>query len=445
MSPEDIDRIARSGLFDAAYYESCYREEIAPGDTPLDHFIARGDAEGFKPVPTFDPIVYRLLNPGVAAGRSLIHYLEHHASQPADLTVERALPSVRETKPFNPNAGLKFDLDAERDENASHARKFSDAVVTDVPTASGTFKLAAPAPDTLLRRLTLDRPFAFARLPHGIWDSLFMRKHYRERIAGAIARRDIAAAQIDTLASRFCDEIYPRRGVFAEHFLDEFLMDIAALPDDDRFLNAVAFKGYPTADERLFARSKTLAPMAARLDFFGKHLDPARPLYDAMVWKRWLISGALSVLPELVRDRPVILLGADRLHSLGVRWKLPHFLHVKIPPALSQTLRFGILDRCRAAVDEAVEIARARNTKRPVFILQGGSFAYWLIYRLFKINPDIFYIDLGQALHAWFWDIPDVELAPWGERYGRTIVENCNLGPYYEELGAHLPEGLTGG
>lgn len=443
MSSEDIDRIARSGLFDAAYYASCYREELAPGRKPLDHYIARGDAEGFKPNAVFDPIVYRILHPDVEAGRSLVRYLDDRGSDPLGLTVSQALPSVREKKPFNPNAGLKFDLEAEREENNLHARRFSDAVVADVPTASGTFKLMAPTPDAFFSRLIRDQPFALARLPHGFWDSLAMREHYRARIAGAVTDRDIAAAHIDTLANRLCDEVYPRRGVFAEHFLDEMLGDISHMPKDDRFLNAVAFKGYPTADERLFARSKSLAPMTGRLDFFGKHFDPSRPLYDAMVWKRWLVSGALSALPELVRDRPVILLGADRLNSLGTRWHLTHFLHVTIPAEGSYVFRFEILDRCREAIDEAVGIARARNTKHPVFILQGGSFACWLIHRLFRTNPDIFYIDLGQALHAWFWDIPEIELAPWGERYGRTIVENCNLGRYYEELGARLPAELT--
>ena len=86
---------------------------------------------------------------------------------------------------------------------------------------------------------------------------------------------------------------------------------------------------------------------------------------------------------------------------------------------------------------------RKHGTKRPVFLLQGSSFAYWMIKRLFEDHPDIFYLDLGLSLHVWFYDREDMPIMPERSLYGRTIVKNCELEDYYRNLGLMLTPELA--
>jgi hypothetical protein len=59
--------------------------------------------------------------------------------------------------------------------------------------------------------------------------------------------------------------------------------------------------------------------------------------------------------------------------------------------------------------------------------------------RLFATDPDIFYLDFGQALHPWFYDRRDIERMNWGRIYGPTIVRNCRLEGFYRRLGVADP------
>lgn len=71
--------IARSGLFDAAWYLDRHPDVAASGQDPLDHFLISGAGEGRPAGPDFDTRLYLAAHPGLAEGRgnALLHYLEH--------------------------------------------------------------------------------------------------------------------------------------------------------------------------------------------------------------------------------------------------------------------------------------------------------------------------------------------------------------------------------
>lgn len=71
--------LARSGLFDAAYYLATYPDIAAAGIEPFAHFFDHGFTEGRRPNPYFDPLWYLAQNPDVAAGglNPLFHYALH--------------------------------------------------------------------------------------------------------------------------------------------------------------------------------------------------------------------------------------------------------------------------------------------------------------------------------------------------------------------------------
>jgi hypothetical protein len=253
---------------------------------------------------------------------------------------------------------------------------------------------------------------------------------------------------LDRLALRHCDEILRGEQIYEENFLFELLRDLKRGRGDPRLLKSVAFKGYPTADNRLFEWSADAAlheTDTEKLAIFSRYYAPEETLYDATMWKRWVISGALDELPALARERPVVFLGADRVGDLDRRWRLPWYFPVETPATFGYAKRFKLLDACRGKLAEAKAVARQLGTKRPLVLLQGSSFAYWFIVRLFETDPDVFYLDLGQALHAWFFDCADIERMNWGRIFGPATVANPGMREYYRDLGFAEPQTLFKG
>lgn len=68
--------IRAAGAFDDRYYALYNPDVAAQGGDLLDHYLVRGEAEGRRPGPWFDPEWYRLQSPRVPAGGNLLaHYL----------------------------------------------------------------------------------------------------------------------------------------------------------------------------------------------------------------------------------------------------------------------------------------------------------------------------------------------------------------------------------
>jgi glycosyltransferase involved in cell wall biosynthesis len=81
-----IEALARSGLFDEAYYRQTY-PDLAHADIPLfDHFYEYGFREGRRPNAYFDPIWYMEQNPDVdwASNHPLVHYFLHGDAEGRD-------------------------------------------------------------------------------------------------------------------------------------------------------------------------------------------------------------------------------------------------------------------------------------------------------------------------------------------------------------------------
>ncbi len=439
MTPENVGRILEAGLFDAGYYLSTYREEIPSGMDAFEHFATIGLARGFKPTPRFDPLVYRILHPEVGLDDPVLHFLDQYGAGPAEFRLQDALRLVEKTPTFLPTKVFDIDLKSNNAACLAAAARLADARTIALEVAGRSYRLLVPPPEALFDRLRDDNPFAFARLSHGDWDAIYVYERYRGRVARAVAGLGFSDQQVSRLTMRLCDEFYPGEAVFAENVLPEMFADLRRHVPNDDLMIAVSFKGFPTADEQLFYRTLKLKPVdIARLRIFADFFDPAESLYDANLFKRWSIAGPIRHLPALARQRPVIFMGGERLASLGKRWSLPWLLHLCIPPHNSYPLRHDLLRAAREKIAEANDIARAHNTGRPLFLMQGSSFAYWFMVRLVREYPDIFYLDLGQSLHIWFYDREDIPFMAERELYGRTIVRNCELEDYYRNLGSIL-------
>jgi hypothetical protein len=290
------------------------------------------------------------------------------------------------------------------------------------------YTLRVPDHVELFERLRDGRPFAYARLPHGFWDTLWML-HVAEQAVGDDERtRALSAPERHALAERLCASVRKGKGNFAAGYIDEVLADIPAHADHPDFMRSVAFRA-PGKFENATAKALWPPPDEV-LRLFARHYRPDETLYDAMVWKRLLVAGPLKDLPDLCRGHPVVLVANQNFAQLGARWDLEDCTHVRIPPNHSQSQRWPLLDR----VSQALTAAAARGKRPPIFISQcGGSLAYWLVTRLFGRHPKVFYLDLGQALDGWFLDLIG-DKSPWPGTYARSIIANCELEPFYRRI-----------
>lgn len=421
------ERIIASGIFNEDFYRKTYGEHIENAQSPLDHFLDPGLANGFLPSPDFDPALYRLLTPACGDLNPVVHYLDKGGPAP---TIEEILPNFKSFAKHR-NAAKSPRLPEDAELNRKHSVKISQARILPLTVKGVDYQLLIPEPDFFLDRLQSDQPFAFARLPHGFWDALLLKEHIEDVLADDPRAKILSAPERSALAARIGMKLQPHHGAFAERFMDDVCAEISTHADNPDFFLSIAFNGFPTWDEQFFLRRHTEKMQEERLDLLAKTFTPEQRLYDARQWKRLLIAGDLRHLPEICSRRHVILVASDYFADLGNRWRLKEFSHICIPRALSQWHRWELLARLKDSIQRAKS---ASGQQPPVVLMQcGGSLAFWLISRLFSHDPEVFYLDLGQALNGWFFD-KEIELYVWTVIYARPVIENCGLAPYYRNL-----------
>ena len=429
-----VDRIRASGLFDTAYYRTTYGHWIPEGEDPLRHFLETGLDRGYLPSADFDPVLYKMLVPECGSDNPLLHCLASG--------VPFRPPPLRELFPDAAAAmSLKGNPREEPHVGRSHDYAAHAANAGELPfIADGhRYALKIPPPGTFLDRLRIDQPFAYVRLPHGFWDALWMLDVAEACIASDARGRDLVAMQRRALAIRLCGSLHATHGAFAPSFIDEVLADLPVHAGHPDFFRAVSFKGYPTFDEDVFG-NRTVPPRDAVGRIFARYFRPEETLYDGTLWKRLLIAGHLGELPELCRNRPVVLIASKPFSQLDVRWQLDDFTFIPIPMRLTQWQRQDLLARTSSVVAAAC----ARSNRPPIVLTRcGGSLAQWVITRLFIEHPKVFYLDVGQALGGWYFDALEPSGAAWSRVYAYSVVTNCHLESYYRaRMGARYTEWL---
>jgi hypothetical protein len=423
-----------SELFDPGFYRETYGHLAEASRDPLGHFLTSGLEQGHLSSASFDPVLYRVLVPECGDANPLQHCLASGAAfQPGPLT-EIFPDAVRMVAFSNPGGNLQLHQNRKYAGSAAAPREIPFSV------SGKEFSLKVPEPDAFMEELSREGPLAVVRLPEGYWETVWILRALERALSEDRRTRSLAVAQRRALATRLAAAVFPRNGNFAPSFMDEVQADVCGHAEDTAFQHAVAFKGYPTFDEKISGR-RAQPPRAELMELFAEQFRPGRVLYDATLWKRLLIAGHLARLPVLLHRRPVVMVGPAYLAPLGSHWKLGNFTHVEIPASHTQYRRWDLLARCRAAL----ETARSRGPGVPVVLTQcGAALAYWLIVRLRAASAGASYLDVGQAINGWFLHERSFKGAPWMRVYGRSIIANCRLEPYYEALrGDRYPDWLS--
>lgn len=405
--------IEASGRFDDAFYRRCYGAVMADGILPVDHFLTVGHDRGFLASARFDPVVYKLLHPFRQHANTLIDSILQADDAPyrdlAALFRDVGADTMPMTIRYHP--GLRAEW------SAKARLMIGNRDLPDRISGPGfRHDLLNPSPDVILSRIAEDRPFCFARLPHGFWDDFSACRRLATRLRNDARCRFLNGDEVFNLSTRLlgCSRTFSSNQVY-ESFFSEIEADLLDNPRDEAFWTAISLKGIPTFDGGLYGFDEE--DVKDRAELLACFFRSADKLYDAMLWKRWALTGDMAKFPEAVRDHPVIVVGPPQFRSLGAKWRLSTFCHVEIPPDFSHLLRQRILTSVAQAIES---LLGARGDKKPIVLFQcSGELSYWFMRRLRPRYGDAFYIDIGQALDLWHWQ-PD---AVWARIYGDAIRE----------------------
>jgi hypothetical protein len=399
-------RIAASGLFDPAFYVETYGDNVH-GDA-LTHFLSTGLSRGYLPSAGFDPALYRLTVPGCGASNPLLHYLAYRKGR-AVKQPGQVFPRLirKHRKPRLPSGSPTSERIDRYRANVEKARSEAEFFL---PAGGERYRVTVPPLEFFTARLERELPFAFARLPHGYWDGRILRRQIaaHPQLAGLPEPEQLA------LAGRIAGLARPEKASFAEAMFEEVLDTARRCREDPNFFSAVAFKGSLLTAE-VFRASMTAAEREVCMEEVRRHFRPEDRLLDALAWKRLADLDRIWPLADACRSRHVILVGPASVRGLDRRWRLQRHTHIGIPPNHGHRQRWSLLAEVRAAVDRAC----TEPGPLPVVVsMCGGSLAYWLFGRLFPRRREAFYLDLGQALQAWYPELGG--RSPWTSVFAAT-------------------------
>jgi hypothetical protein len=410
---ETLERrlVEESGRFDDDFYVRSYGPLLPRGLSALDHFMKIGHEQGFLASATFDPIVYKILHP-----------LRRHSNALVDSILSNDLREYRDVRavlvdiaPNTVSLPMRYDVGLREEWKArAHVVAANRDRADRLPFRNGDYVLHNPNPNEVFSRFADDKPFCFSRLPHGYWDVLAAIYRIGTALSQDLRCRKLSERELFNLGVRLLiSTMVDGSTGWIEGFDYELEIDLINNPKDEDFWTAIALKGVPTFDDALEGFDER--DVHDRVHVLGRFFSPKDKLYDANLWKRWALSGDMARLPDAVRDHPVIVVAPAEFASLGTRWRLPVFRHVSVPPDLGFLLRTPMLDIVGATI---ATVLADRHERKPVVLLQcTGELSYWLTRRLRPRYPDVFYLDLGQALDLWHWKPSGV----WSTVYGDAV------------------------
>jgi dTDP-4-amino-4,6-dideoxygalactose transaminase len=213
------------------------------------------------------------------------------------------------------------------------------------------------------------RPFAYAKINHGMWDGLV-------RGARMQARGVSDPRQLDILP-----------GFRASGFYDELKSLVRGIPTmraDIRF--GASTTAFPDNDRWDLAPEERLAKVNAAMNEFIAGVPITA---DALIWKRAVIDGSIADFFRALRLRDVVLVGPAWLRHFGTFAALPRFRFVEI------NSRTALLDRAEIATELRTTHEAEAHT---VYLIQAGPLSVWLVLMLADELPNATFVDLGMAL-----------------------------------------------
>lgn len=381
--------VLSKGLMNDAYYMALYGERVPPGEPPIDHYVRVGHDLGYAPCGAFDPVLHEML-----------HGPTPPSDWPALAEAEQAARPAFEHFP-DLNLQVYYFHGKPLEELKANVGEFlaNPTRPVKLPTPYGVYKFRNPASSEIFKWIREGRPFALARLPHGLWDCSTAVDRVCEDLRADPRARTLSDAQRRALSVRILASRMPRHGNFAGDYLDTIMDDLRDHPREPNFFTGISFKGTPSPEDSAFGSGPPTEQQLRTAARFMEHFSPHDRLYDAMVVKRWAILGGLRELPEILRPRPVVVVARELFGALEQKLDLPRFVLVDVPSSWTQLIRRQMLARIEATIQDQLD---RYPSEAPIVLFQSGaSLTYWFIRRLRVRFPEVTFLDIGEALSIW--------------------------------------------
>ena len=279
-------------------------------------------------------------------------------------------------------------------------------------------------------RLRAGQPFTFVKRTHAFWDRLLNlceeSKQFADLMAEAYRRRSAdfppwpaleRAMRIDRRTERHLEGLRRYKKFWDRGFVVDLVRELRSPPDAEGWIEAMALRGYTKAVERpAFHEPAPLREILLAL------APQTRPWHYALVFKDAAVTGELLTITEAIRPFPVVAVGPAHIGGLGAALGLPRFRHVAIHESEAIADRKKVLKALRAVLSSA-----DHRGEPVVVLLQAGTLAWWLEYRIFPDFPRATMLDLGRTLDLWTPEV--IETQPWFKFDREAIVRNMRL-PY---------------
>lgn len=287
-----------------------------------------------------------------------------------------------------------------------------------------------------LDMLEAGEPFAFVKRTHGFWDRLADLPEVlpdldavmddaaarwgqpvtdasdpRAQLAQLLVERRLPDEAIQALEAR-----RTFRGIWETGAMADLIAALQSPHASHRYLESVAFRGYPNSDHHPAHHDVALLRRA----YHVFHTSGRLP-HDALLFKQAAIDGSLREFWALLArlGRPTVLVGPPHLADLSTRCGFADLLHAPIHGTRAFYLRSDILASLR-------ELLRSfPPDSRPILLFQAASLTDWLIHRLFGEFPDVTLIDVGRSVDAYY---PEV-VAPqnWFQINRDAIIDRLGI------------------
>jgi hypothetical protein len=293
-----------------------------------------------------------------------------------------------------------------------------------------------PPCEELLGRVASGGGVAFAKRTHGVWDHLALlntggwRADGWRRCDQMIFKRPMESTE----------RVRGERRAYLD-YLDELLRDVVDPPADPRWIQTISLDleyltrklQRPAFDLRIGVDPRLLRYWEwdySYADLVDRFALTDRPFQFAQTLTAGLVSCSLLELPQIARDRHVILVAPEKMRDLAERWRLdpahftfcpsPAWPHARPNGSLFTDPVLPALQTHRIRRDLLVQLRSVRSTRPRLYLFELGTCAQWLIARLFRTQPSDSYLDMGRCLEAWYPDTPWPLKAPVAAVYRRA-------------------------
>ena len=226
--------------------------------------------------------------------------------------------------------------------------------------------------DDYLHDIEAGRPFASTKINHAFWELLVRIERLKK--SGVTDPAELARRT-------------NRRAFFETGFFGELMEHLASLAAGGRRVELSATPYAYDESLRISGRPRIgLKPTMAAIEA----VVPPECINDGgMLWRRAVYDGSIVRFFQALRARSVILVGPPWLQHFGAFAKIGDFTHRSIAPMEAYRDRHELLGTIVAADDAA---------KNPVYLLQAGTYATWLAFRLSEALHEATILDLGLVL-----------------------------------------------